>query len=136
MEAAFDKAFYDTPVQKSPNYVTGELGYWRGKGDKYAMKKIGSFLNTDKNLQSWIIGTLVDDAVSLIQAGVTTKSKNSGSDEKYFPKDKCTGEKYGTYSFTTYDDKKEMPARMTSTALNDMPRSSNLSGKPVITWPL
>ena len=107
MEAAFDKAFYDTPVQKSPNYVTGELGYWRGKGDKYAMKKIGSFLNTDKNLQSWIIGTLVDDAVSLIQAGVTTKSKNSGSDEKYFPKDKCTGEKYGTYSFTTYDDKKE-----------------------------
>ena len=107
MEAAFDKAFYDTPVQKSPNYVTGELGYWRGKGDKYAMKKIGSFLNTDKNLQSWIIGTLVDDTVSLIQAGVTTKSKNSGSDEKYFPKDKCTGEKYGTYSFTTYDDKKE-----------------------------
>lgn len=107
MEAAFDKAFYDTPVQKSPNYVTGELGYWRGKGDKYAMKKIGSFLNTDKNLQSWIIGTLVDDIVSLIQAGVTTKSKNSGSDEKYFPKDKCTGEKYGTYSFTTYDDKKE-----------------------------
>ena len=107
LEAAFDKAFYDTPVQKSPNYVTGELGYWRGKGDKYAMKKIGSFLNTDKNLQSWIIGTLVDDAVSLIQAGVTTKSKNSGSDEKYFPKDKCTGEKYGTYSFTTYDDKKE-----------------------------
>lgn len=107
MEAAFDKAFYDTPVQKSPNYVTGELGYWRGKGDKYAMKKIGSFLNTDKNLQSWIIGTLIDDAVSLIQAGVTTKSKNSGSDEKYFPKDKCTGEKYGTYSFTTYDDKKE-----------------------------
>ena len=107
MEAAFDKAFYDTPVQKSPNYVTGELGYWRGKGDKYAMKKIGSFLNTDKNLQSWIFGTLVDDAVSLIQAGVTTKSKNSGSDEKYFPKDKCTGEKYGTYSFTTYDDKKE-----------------------------
>ena len=107
MEAAFDKAFYDTPVQKSPNYVTGELGYWRGKGDKYAMKKIGSFLNTDKNIQSWIIGTLVDDAVSLIQAGVTTKSKNSGSDEKYFPKDKCTGEKYGTYSFTTYDDKKE-----------------------------
>ena len=107
LEAAFDKAFYDTPVQKSPNYVTGELGYWRGKGDKYAMKKIGSFLNTDKNLQSWIIGTLVDDAVSLVQAGVTTKSKNSGSDEKYFPKDKCTGEKYGTYSFTTYDDKKE-----------------------------
>lgn len=107
MEAAFDKAFYDTPVQKSPNYVTGELGYWRGKGDKYAMKKIGSFLNTDKNLQSWIFGTLVDDTVSLIQAGVTTKSKNSGSDEKYFPKDKCTGEKYGTYSFTTYDDKKE-----------------------------
>ena len=107
MEAAFDKAFYDTPVQKSPNYVTGELGYWRGKGDKYAMKKIGSFLNTDKNIQSWIIGTLVDDAISLIQAGVTTKSKNSGSDEKYFPKDKCTGEKYGTYSFTIYDDKKE-----------------------------
>ena len=107
MEAAFDKAFYDTPVQKSPNYVTGELGYWRGKGDKYAMKKIGSFLNTDKNLQSWIIGTLVDDIVSLVQAGATTKSKNSGSDEKYFPKDKCTGEKYGTYSFTTYDDKKE-----------------------------
>ena len=107
MEAAFDKAFYDTPVQKSPNYVTGELGYWRGKGDKYAMKKIGSFLNTDKNILSWITGTLVDDAVSLIQAGVTTKSKNSGSDEKYFPKDKCTGEKYGTYSFTTYDDKKE-----------------------------
>ena len=107
LEAAFDKAFYDTPVQKSPNYVTGELGYFRGKGDKYAMKKIGSFLNTDKNLQSWILGTLVDDAVSLVQAGVTTKSKNSGSDEKYFPKDKCTGEKYGTYSFTTYDDKKE-----------------------------
>jgi hypothetical protein len=107
MEAAFDKAFYDTPVQKSPNYVTGELGYFRGKGDKYAMKKIGSFLNTDKNILSWITGTLVDDAVSLIQAGVTTKSKNSGSDEKYFPKDKCTGEKYGTYSFTIYDDKKE-----------------------------
>ena len=107
MEAAFDKAFYDTPVQKSPNYVTGELGYWRGKGDKYAMKKIGSFLNTDKNIPSWIIGSLVDDTVSLVQAGANTKTKNSSSDEKYFPKDKCTGEKYGTYSFTTYDDKKE-----------------------------
>ena len=107
MEAAFDKAFYDTPVQKSPNYVTGELGYFRGKGDKYAMKKIGSFLNTDKNIPSWIIGTLVDDTVSLVQAGANTKTKNSSSDDKYFPKDKCTGEKYGTYSFTTYDDKKE-----------------------------
>ena len=107
MEAAFDKAFYDTPVQKSPNYVTGELGYFRGKGDKYAMKKIGSFLNTDKNIPSWIIGTLVDDTVSLVQAGANTKTKNSSSDDKYFPKDKCTGEKYGTYSFTTYDNKKE-----------------------------
>ena len=107
MEAAFDKAFYDTPVQKSPNYVTGELGYFRGKGDKYAMKKIGSFLNTDKNIPSWIIGTLVDDTVSLVQAGANTKTKNSSSDGKYFPKDKCTGDRYGTYSFTTYDDKKE-----------------------------
>ena len=71
------------------------------------MKKIGSFLNTDKNIPSWIIGTLVDDTVSLVQAGANTKTKNSSSDDKYFPKDKCTGEKYGTYSFTTYDDKKE-----------------------------
>ena len=112
-EAAYDKNIYDAPVPKSPLFVRGELGKFNGYGDKYVMSKISSFFNTDQNVISWGINTLVDDGVSLLQAMSSTKLLNDNVNKKYFPekdteKDKIgTSEQYGTYTFTLYDDKTE-----------------------------
>ena len=108
-EAAYDKNIYDAPVPKSPLFVRGELGKFNGYGDKYAMKKIASFFNTDKNVISWAVNTLVDDGVSVLQAMSSTKLLNNEVNKKYFPeKDKVgTAEQYGTYKFTLYDEEKE-----------------------------
>ena len=108
-EAAYDKSIYDAPVPKSPLFVRGELGKFNGYGDKYAMKKIASFFNTDQNVISWGINTLVDDGVSVLQAMSSTKLLNNEVNKKYFPeKDKIgTAEQYGTYKFTLYDDETE-----------------------------
>ena len=89
-EAAFDKYMYDMPVQKSPNFVKGELGKFNGEGDKYAMKKIASFFNTDKNIISWLFNTLVDDGVKVLQAISSTKLDNNKFNDQYFPKVKET----------------------------------------------
>ena len=108
-EAVYDKNIYDAPVPKSPLFVRGELGKFNGYGDKYAMKKIASFFNTDKNVISWAVNTLVDDGVSVLQAISSTKLLNNEVNKKYFPeKDKIgTAEQYGTYKFTLYDDETE-----------------------------
>ena len=112
-EAAYDKNIYDAPVPKSPLFVRGEFGKFNGYGDKYTMSKISSFFNTDQNVTSWGINTLVDDGVSLLQAMSSTKLLNDNVNKKYFPekdteKDKIgTSEQYGTYTFTLYDDKTE-----------------------------
>ena len=108
-EAAYDKGIYDAPVPKSPLFVRGELGKFNGYGDKYAMKKIASFFNTDKNVISWAVNTLVDDGVSVLQAMSSTKLLNNEVNKKYFPeKDKIgTAEQYGTYTFNLYDDETE-----------------------------
>ena len=105
-EAAYDKSMYDRPVQKSPRLVRGELGKFNGQGDKYAMKKLSSFFNTDKNIVSWIINTLVDDGVSVLQAISNIGKQNDKHDEKYFP-GKGTKEQYGTYEFTLYGKEKK-----------------------------
>ena len=106
MEAAYDKNIYDNPVQKSPRIVRAELGKFNGLGDKYAMKKIASFFNTDQNIVSWLFNTLVDDGVSVLQAMSRTKVENDEFDKKYFP-EKGTPEQYGRYTFTIYDEKEE-----------------------------
>ena len=112
-EAVYDKNIYDAPVPKSPLFVRGELGKFNGYGDKYAMKKIASFFNTDKNVISWAVNTLIDDGVSVLQAMSSTKLLNNEVNKKYFPekdteKDKIgTSEQYGTYTFTLYDDETE-----------------------------
>ena len=105
-EAVYDKNIYDNPVQKSPRIVRAELGKFNGLGDKYAMKKIASFFNTDQNVVSWLFNTLVDDGVSVLQAMSRTKVENDGLDDKYFP-GKGTVDQYGKYTFTLYDDEKE-----------------------------
>ena len=76
-EAVYDKNVYDAPVPKSPLFVRGEIGKFNGYGDKYAMSKISSFFNTDQNVTSWGINTLVDDGVSLLQAMSSTKLLNN-----------------------------------------------------------
>ena len=110
-EAAYDKNIYDAPVPKSPLFVRGELLNMNGYGDRYAMKKISSFFNTDKNVISWAVNTLVDDSVSALQAVTSTKLLNNEVNKKYFPekeKDKVgTAEQYGTYKFTLYDKEEE-----------------------------
>ena len=105
-EAVYDKNIYDNPVQKSPRIVRAELGKFNGLGDKYAMKKIASFFNTNQNVVSWLFNTLVDDGVSVLQAMSRTKVENDGLDDKYFP-GKGTVDQYGKYTFTLYDDEKE-----------------------------
>ena len=108
-EAAYDKSIYDAPVPKSPLFVRGELGKFNGYGDKYVMSKLSSFFNTDQNVISWAVNTLVDDGVSLLQAMSSTKLLNNEVNKKYFPeKDKIgTAEQYGTYKFTLYDEETE-----------------------------
>ena len=106
MEAAYDKNIYDNPVQKSPRIVRAELGKFNGLGDKYAMKKIASFFNTDQNIVSWLFNTLVDDGVSVLQAMSRIKVENDALNKKYFP-EKGTPEQYGRYTFTIYDEKEE-----------------------------
>ena len=108
-EAVYDKNIYDEPVPKSPLFVRGELGKFNGFGDKYVMSKLSSFFNTDQNVTSWGINTLVDDGVSLLQAMSSTKLLNNEVNKKYFPeKDKVgTAEQYGTYKFTLYDKETE-----------------------------
>ena len=105
-EAVYDKNIYDNPVQKSPRIVRAELGKFNGLGDKYAMKKIASFFNTDQNVVSWLFNTLVDDGVSVLQAMSRTKVENDALNKKYFP-EKGTPEQYGRYTFTIYDEKEE-----------------------------
>ena len=105
-EAAYDQNIYDNPVQKSPILVRGELGKFNGQGDKYAMKKLASFFNTDKNIVSWIVNTLVDDGVSVLQAMAKIGQKNDTQDDKYFP-GKGTVDQYGQYTFTLYDEEKK-----------------------------
>ena len=106
MEAAYDKNIYDNPVQKSPRIVRAELGKFNGLGDKYAMKKIASFFNTDQNIVSWLFNTLVDDGVGVLQAMSRIKVENDALNKKYFP-EKGTPEQYGRYTFTIYDEKEE-----------------------------
>ena len=64
MEAAYDKTVYDTPVPKNPYVTRGEFLKPGGLGDKWFMKKLASFLNTEKNITSWIANTLIDDLMS------------------------------------------------------------------------
>ena len=101
MEAAYDKTVYDTPVPKFPYVIRGELGKPGGLADKYVMRKIASFLNTDKNIMSWLTNSLIDDLVSTAQAVTNTEIWNAASNGKYFD-DKGTAEQYGNYKFKLY----------------------------------
>ena len=101
MEAAYDKTVYDTPVPKFPYVVRGELGKPGGLADKYFMRKVASFLNTDKNITSWVANTLIDDTVSTIEAMASTLEWNLASNGTYFD-DKGTAEQYGDYKFKLF----------------------------------
>jgi hypothetical protein len=101
MEAAYDKTVYDTPVPKNPYVVRGELLKFGGLLDKYIMKKVASFLNTDKNITSWATNTLIDDSVSTIEAMASTLEWNLASNGTYFD-DKGTAEQYGDYKFKLF----------------------------------
>ena len=105
-EAAYDKTVYDTPVPKSPRLVRAELGKFNGQGDKYAMRTVASFFNTDQNVVSWIAGRLTDDGANMLLATNHTRVMNNAQNEKYFP-GKGTDEQYGKYTFTLYDKETE-----------------------------
>ena len=106
VEAAYDKTVYDTPVPKSPRLVRAELGEFNGQGDKYAMRTVASFFNTDQNVPSWTFGRLTDDGASVLLAMNKTRVINNAQNEKYFP-GKGTDEQYGKYTFTLYDKETE-----------------------------
>ena len=106
VEAAYDKTVYDTPVPKSPRLVRAELGKFNGQGDKYAMRTVASFFNTDQNVTSWTLGRLTDDGASMLLATNRTRVMNNAQNEKYFP-GKGTDEQYGKYTFTLYDKETE-----------------------------
>ena len=102
-EAAYDKTVYDTPVQKSPRLVRAEFGEFNGQGDKYAMRTVASFFNTDQNVTSWALGRVTDDGANVLLAMNRTRVINNAQNEKYFP-GKGTDEQYGKYTFTLYDN--------------------------------
>ena len=109
LEAVYDATVSDTPVQKSPYMVKGELGMFNGAADKYFMKKISSFLGNDKDLITWLFNNLVDDSVSVAESVVYKKMLNDDQDKTYFKEDnkKKYPLQYGEKEYTLYDDVKE-----------------------------
>lgn len=101
MEAAYDKTVYDTPVPKNPYVTRGEFLKPGGLGDKWFMKKLASFLNTEKNIPSWIANSLIDDLTSTVQALTNTATWNAAVNAHYFD-DKGTDEQYGKYTFKLF----------------------------------
>ena len=107
LEAVYDKTVSDTPVEKSPYLVKGELGMFNGAGEKYLMKKIASFLGNDKDLTTWLTNNLVDDLVSLGQSTSYKSLLNDKINEQYFKDMKDTDPRYGSHEFTLYENEKE-----------------------------
>ena len=106
VEAAYDKTVKDTPLPKSPRLVRAELFKFNGQGDKYAMRTVASFFNTDQNVTSWTLGRLTDDGANVLLATNRTRVMNNAQNEKFFP-GKGTDEQYGKYTFTLYDNETE-----------------------------
>lgn len=107
MQAVYDATVSDTPVEKSPYLVKGELGMFNGAGEKYLMKKIASFLGNDKDLTTWLTNNLVDDLVSLGQSTSYKSLLNDKINEQYFKDMKDTDPRYGSHEFTLYENEKE-----------------------------
>ncbi|MBQ6201834.1 MAG: hypothetical protein IJK50_10460 [Prevotella sp.] len=107
LEAVYDATVSDTPVEKSPYKVKGQLGMFNGSEDKYLMKKAASFLGNDKDLVTWLFNNLVDDSVSVAQSVAYKAQLNNDLNKKYFSdKDKYPVQ-YGKKEFTLYDNVKE-----------------------------
>lgn len=107
LEAVYDATVSDTPVEKSPYKVKGQLGMFNGSEDKYLMKKAASFLGNDKDVVTWLFNNLVDDSVSVAQSVAYKAQLNNDLNKKYFSdKDKYPVQ-YGKKEFTLYDNVKE-----------------------------
>lgn len=108
LQAVYDKTVSNTPVEKSPYIVKGELGKFGGIEDKYLMRKAASFLANDKDLITWLFNNLVDDSVSVAEAVAYKKQLNDDQDENYFTgKFTTDNPQYGKQNVTLYDDVKE-----------------------------
>lgn len=109
LQAVYDKTVSDTPVEKSPYLVKGELGMFGGIEDKYLMKKAASFLANDKDLITWLFNNLVDDSVSLAESISYKAQLNNDQDKNYFSDTKMETYplQYGKQDITLYDDVKE-----------------------------
>lgn len=109
LEAVYDETVSDTPVEKSPYMVMGELGKFNGAADKYFMRKIASFLGNDKDLTTWLTNNLVGDLISLAKSTAYKALLNDDQDKEYFTK--LNQSKYplqfGEKEITLYEDVKE-----------------------------
>lgn len=91
------EAIYDEHVSKNIlkkgeyDEVMAQLGSSKG-WDVYIFKKVSELLSFDVNIYDWVVGTLVDDSVSLAKAEIRSKDKNDKFDDKYFKNP--TGEHY------------------------------------------
>ena len=107
LQAVYDETVSDTPVEKSPYMVKGELGKFNGAEDKYLMKKAASFLGNDKDVVTWLFNNLVDDSVSVAQSVAYKAQLNDDLNKKYFSNKEKYPVQYGRKDFTLYDDVKE-----------------------------
>ena len=107
MQAVYDATVSETPVEESPYLVKGELGKFNGAEDKYAMRKVASFLGNDKDMTTWLTNNLVDDLVSLGQSTSYKKLLNDKINKDYFTDMNATNPHYGEHEFTLYDDETE-----------------------------
>lgn len=109
LEAVYDETVSDTPVEKSPYMVSGELGKFNGAADKYFMRKIASFLGNDKDLTTWLTNNLVGDLISLAKSTAYKALLNDDQNKKYFTK--LNQSKYplqfGEKEVKLYEDVKE-----------------------------
>lgn len=101
LEANYDKNILDTPLEKSPNKLSGLLYAPGGKMDKVIMKKFAAFFKNDKNIPTFIGNQLFDDLYGLATKAIAVDNSNNQFDEQHFSDEnrKNWPEKYGQYKF-------------------------------------
>lgn len=102
-EAMYDKTIDDTPVQRDPYLVRGELFSPKGFVGQVGTRIVSSLLNSDNSLQSIVVNKVIDESVSYLKSLSINGKKNDGVNDTYLSKTELT-EQNGKYTFNLYDD--------------------------------
>jgi hypothetical protein len=102
-QALYDKTIDDTPVQRDPYLIRGELFSPMGLEGQVITRIVSSLLNSENSLQSTVVNNVVDESVSYLKSLSINGKKNDGVNDAYLSKTELT-EQNGKYTFNLYDD--------------------------------